>query len=148
MHVVLDILTSIVTCAIAALSLLFSTNMIRIRKLHVIQLLTFGYEEGSISLFITIENSGTVPIIINSYGTYFAHNNICIDINDYLVESYEPILIKPNEAKIIEYKHYFGRKYTKESEIDRSREYQLFSKAHFMARDTTGKFYLAGTHYM
>lgn len=144
MHVVLDILTSIV----AVLSLLFSTNRIGVRRLHLIQQLTFGFKEGSISLFITIENSGTVPIIINSYGRYFAPNNICTDINDYLIGSYEPILIKPKEAKVIKYEHYFGRKYTKEDEINRSREYQLFSKCHFMARDSSGKFYAADMHYM
>lgn len=139
-----DIITSLSTLAAVVTSLWLAYRKDRIkRRLHIAKQFSEHYEDGEIRLLVTIENTGNVPIILNNYGRQTNNDNyIMNDIQEFLDGKFEFILIKPNEAKLIIYKHNFGKKF-KENDIDicNSHEYKLLSKAIFKAQDTLGNFY-------
>ena len=77
-------------------------------------------------MLITIENIGNVPIILDEYGREFAKKNIIMtDIQEFIVNKDEFIMIKPNEAKLVTYKYNFGCPFKENySKICNSLEYQ------------------------
>lgn len=95
-------------------------------------------------MLITIENIGNAPIILDEYGREFAKKNyIMTDIQEFIVNKDEFIMIKPNEAKLVTYKYNFGCPFEENySKICNSREYKLFTKTKFKAKDTLGNYYL------
>lgn len=138
-------LSAIGTCAAVGVSLwLAQRDRKRVRKLEIHQYCPLCHGDGIIKLIITIENIGNIPIIINEYGR-LSNNKISIlyDINQYLVNPYEPILIKANEAKVIEYQHCLGYSIDDFNilKVKNSSEYKLFSTAIFVANDTLGNRY-------
>ena len=95
-------------------------------------------------MLITIENIGNVPIILDEYGREFTKKNyIMTDIQEFIVNKDEFIMIKPIEAKLVTYKYNFGCPFKEDySKICNSLEYQLFTKIKFKAKDTLGNYYL------
>ena len=137
-------LTAIGTVAVVFISLYLANRDKKIiRKLHIAQQFTESYSEGEIYLLVTIENVGNVPIILSSCGRKSNEKNVIMkDIQKFLVGKDEFIMIKPNEAKVVTYKHKFGSTFKEnDAKICSSPEYKLFTEATFKAQDTLGNFY-------
>ena len=115
-----------------------------VRKLNIVKQFKEPYSKGEIYMFITIENIGNVPIILDEYGRELAEKNyIMTDIQEFIVNKDEFIMIKPNEAKLVTYKYNFGCPFEEnDSKICNSREYKLFTTAKFKAKDTLGNYYI------
>ena len=132
-------------CAVIVSLYLANREKKIVRKLYIGQQIKELYEQGAISLIVTIENIGNVPIILNSYGRRWSKGSsedIMTDINKFLSDKEEYILLKPNDAKVIEYKHSFNRTFREgDSTIYNTYEYKLFYNAIFIAKDTYGNSY-------
>ena len=115
-----------------------------VRKLNIVKQFKESHSKGEIYMFITIENIGNVPIILDEYGRELAEKNyIMTDIQEFIVNKDEFIMIKPNEAKLVTYKYNFGCPFEEnDSKICNSCEYKLFTKTKFKAKDTLGNYYL------
>ena len=138
-----DALSALGTLAAVLVSLgLARRDRKRVRKMAIYQQFIQYFDKGIIKLVITLENIGNTPIIINEYGTIWNKNILNNDINKYLVNSYEPILINSNESKIVEYQYCFGYSFKEgEPKVENSEEFKLFSTANFIAKDTHGNQY-------
>ncbi len=137
-----NVLTAISTCAAVIVSLYLANRSNRlVRKLHISQQLIEDYSSGRIYLLVTIENVGNVPIVLNDYGRKF-NNSIMKDIQKYLDGKYEPIVIHPNDVKVVTYTYNFGCKFEENDKtICSSHQYKLFRESNFMAEDTLGNIY-------
>ena len=106
----------------------------------------FNVEKPYVCLMVTIENTGNVPIVLDQIGRTDGKNKNVIyvdDMNKYLVNDRGLILIKPNEACIIEYRKVFDDQISAVS-VDNWREssdYKFLNNAVFYAKDTLGNFY-------
>jgi hypothetical protein len=139
-----DALSAIGTLAAVLLSLYLANIDKKItRKLHITQQFRESYFDGGIYLFVTIENVGNVPIILSDYGRKCnERNTIMKDIQQYLNGKDEFIMIKPNEAKVVTYKHNFGSPFKEnDAQICNTPEYKLFAEAKFKGQDSLGNFY-------
>ncbi len=145
-HPFWDVFTAISTFLAVMVSLYLANREKRIiRKLNINQQFTESFDKGEIQLLVTIENLGNVPIILNNYGdgrNINENNVIMTNIQKFLDGNNDYILIPPKEAKLIIYKHNFGRAYKEGDEtICNSNEYRLLSNSTFKAQDTLGNYY-------
>lgn len=142
-----NIVTAISTLITVFISLYYSHKAIsRKKQLLITQQFSENFSENCIKLIITLENIGNTPIVLSKYGrTDGKHKNVIIvdDMNEYLSDKEDVVLIKPNEAKIIEYKKIFDDQLSKEvvQEWKKSKDYELLSRAKFYAEDTAGTMY-------
>ncbi|MBS6729355.1 MAG: hypothetical protein KH260_08700 [Lachnospiraceae bacterium oral taxon 082] len=140
-----NVLVAIGTVSSVIVSLYLANRKSKVvRKLNIVKQFKESYSKGEIYMLITIENIGNVPIILDEYGREFAKKNyIMTDIQEFIVNKDEFIMIKPNEAKLVTYKYNFGCPFEENySKICNSCEYQLFTKTKFKAKDTLGNYYL------
>ena len=140
-----NVLVAIGTVSSVIVSLYLANRKPKVvRKLNIVKQFKESYSKGEIYMFTTIENIGNVPIILDEYGREFDEKNtIMIDIQEFIVDKDEFIIINPNEAKLVTYKYNFGRQFEEnDSKICNSREYKLFTTAKFKAKDTLGNYYL------
>ena len=139
-----NVITSISTLSAIIVSLYLANREKKIiRKLHISQQFSDYYSKGEAYLIVTIENVGNVPIILYSCGRKDDNSNeINQDIQDYLVDKEEYIMIKPNEAKILTYKCFTSIPLNEQSKfMYKQKSYKLLKKAKFRAQDTLGHFY-------
>lgn len=139
-----NVITSISTVSAIMVSLYLANREKKIiRKLHIAQQFRDYYSKGESYLIVTIENVGNVPIILYSCGRKDDNSNeINQDIQDYLIDKEEYIMIKPNEAKILTYKCFTGKPLNEQSKfMYKQYSYKLLKKAKFRAQDTLGHFY-------
>ena len=140
-----NVLVAIGTVSSVIVSLYLANRKSKVvRKLNIVKQFKESCSKGEIYMLITIENIGNVPIILDEYGREFAKKNyIMTDIQEFIVNKDEFIMIKPNEAKLVTYKYNFGCPFEENySKICNSREHQLFTKTKFKAKDTLGNYYL------
>lgn len=135
-------LSAIGTMLAVFVSLYFAIrDRITRKKLNIYQQFKIYYDDGKIKIFLTIENLGNTPIIINEYGNETEYlNEIDTTINDYLVREYEPILIKAGDSILLEYSYSYNYKF-KEEEIMDTFEYNLFKNRNFRIEDSAGNIY-------
>lgn len=134
--------SAIGTIGAVVLSLYFAQkNKEIVKDLNITHQFTECFDDKKIKKTITIENVGNAPIIINEYGTRYKNTNI-IDttINNYLIKSYELILIKAGDAILIEYEHSYEHQF-KEGDKDDTPEHKLLAKNKFIVKDTLGNIY-------
>ena len=120
------------------------------RKLNIYRTFTSHYnaDKPYISLVITVENTGNVPVVLAQKGrTDGKHKNVIYenDMNEYLVADKGFIMIKPNEAEIIEYRKVFDDEiqFGTAEIIKESSHYKFLQNAIFYAKDTLGNYYPA-----
>ena len=143
-----SVITALSTLAAVIVSLYLANKKEKRKKeLFICEERSENAREGKIFIYITIENTGNTPIILQEYGDDCGKYQIDLTINNYLVDDYKPIMIKPNEAIMLTYKYDFGREFQENDEIIcKSYQYLLFKKLDFKARDNLANFYSVATN--
>ncbi len=145
-NIICNIITSIGTLGAVIVALFYSHKAVsKKKKLKINRQFSEHFLENYIKLTITIENIGNTPVILSKYGytdgkekDYFYE-----DLNKYILNKKDIILINPNQAELIEYRYDFKVKFS-ESMVHAWREtneYKKFLNIIFYAEDTSGQRY-------